>query len=90
MQDFRSMGRAGLDAYVKRYGSFASRDLDHVCAQKDGHTSLLYWHTDLDAALADARRARRPILSLRLLGRLDEELSCANSRFFRKLLYPDP
>jgi hypothetical protein len=90
MQDFRSMGRAGLDAYVKRYGSLASPDLDHVCAQKDAHTSLLYWHTDLDAALADARRARRPILSLRLLGRLDEELSCANSRFFRKLLYPDP
>src|SRR5262249_20952033 len=27
--------------------------------------------------------------SLRLLGRLDEELSCANSRFFRLLLYPD-
>src|SRR5262249_26355851 len=39
---------------------------------------------------AEARRTRRPILSLRLLGRLDEELSCANSRFFRKLLYPDP
>jgi hypothetical protein len=31
----------------------------------------------------------KPILSLRLLGRLDEELSCANSRFFRTTLYPD-
>jgi hypothetical protein len=30
-----------------------------------------------------------PIMSLRLLGRLDEELSCANSRFFRTTLYPD-
>jgi len=40
--------------------------------------------------VAEARRTQRPILSLRLLGRLDEELSCANSRFFRKLLYPDP
>ena len=29
----------------------------------------------------------KPILSLRLLGRLDEELSCANSRFFRLILY---
>ncbi|MDB5327463.1 MAG: hypothetical protein JWM57_3032, partial [Phycisphaerales bacterium] len=27
------------------------------------------------------------VLSLRLLGRLDEELSCANSRFFRTTLY---
>ena len=61
-----------------------------MCAQKDAHTSLLYWYTDLDAAIAEASRTKRPILSLRLLGRLDEELSCANSRFFRKLLYPDP
>jgi hypothetical protein len=29
-------------------------------------------------------------VSLRLLGRLDEDLSCANSRYFRKLLYPRP
>jgi hypothetical protein len=54
------------------------------------HIAMLDWFTDLDAAIATARRTRRPILSLRLLGRLDEELSCANSRFFRKLLYPDP
>ena len=50
----------------------------------------LSWFTDLDAATAAARRSEKPILSLRLLGRLDEELSCANSRFFRKFLYPDP
>jgi hypothetical protein len=50
---------------------------------------MLYWFTDLDAAVAEARRTKRPILSLRLLGRLDEELSCANSRFFRKSLYVD-
>src|SRR5215467_2769827 len=50
----------------------------------------LFWFTDLEAAITEARRSRRPILSLRLLGRLDEELSCANSRFFRKLLYPEP
>src|SRR5262249_28676167 len=29
-------------------------------------------------------------LSLRLLGKLDDELSCANSRFFRTTLYSDP
>jgi len=73
---------------LKQHGAAPSRALDRVCAQRDAHTSLLYWHTDVDAAIADARRAQRPILSLSLLGRLDEELSCANSRFFRKLLYP--
>jgi hypothetical protein len=50
----------------------------------------LSWFSDLPSAIAEARRANRPILSLRLLGRLDEELTCANSRFFRKFLYVDP
>lgn len=50
----------------------------------------LLWCNDLSAAIAEARRTNRPILSLRLLGRLDEELTCANSRFFRKTLYVDP
>jgi hypothetical protein len=52
--------------------------------------SGLSWFTDLTAAIAEARRTQRPILSLRLLGRLDQELSCANSRMFRRLLYPEP
>ncbi len=90
MQHYRSLGPAGLDAWIRDHGTNRSPDLDRVCAQKDAHTSLLYWHTDLELAVGDATRTRRPILSLRLLGRLDEELSCANSRFFRKLLYPDP
>ncbi|MCA9613188.1 MAG: hypothetical protein KC586_10595 [Myxococcales bacterium] len=68
----------------------ALRDaLDTVAAQRDAHASGLYWHTDLDAAKREAARLGRPILSLRLLGRLDEELSCANSRYFRTVLYPD-
>lgn len=50
---------------------------------------MLNWHTNLTSAVAAARKLKRPILSLRLLGRLDEELSCANSRFFRTTLYPD-
>ncbi len=53
-------------------------------------TPNLSWHTDLEAARAAAAALGRPILSLRLLGRLDEELSCANSRFFKTTLYPDP
>ena len=65
------------------------KTLDRVCAQKDCHASRLFWFTDLEAAKAEARRVGRPILSLHLLGKLDEELSCANSRFFRTLLYSD-
>src|SRR4051794_38714030 len=90
MHHFRQMGPLGLDAWIQTHGIAPSPDLDQLCAQKDAHTSLLYWFTDLPAAIAQARRLRKPILSLRLLGRLDEELSCANSRFFRKLLYPQP
>src|SRR5262245_2433979 len=57
--------------------------VDHVAAQRDASSSRLYWYTDLDEAKRAARASGRPILSLRLLGRLDDELSCANSRFFR-------
>lgn len=63
--------------------------IDHVSGQRDGHASGLYWYDDLDRARAAARELDRPILSLRMLGRLDEEMSCANSRFFRLVLYPD-
>ncbi|HEY5922068.1 MAG TPA: hypothetical protein VIV11_10380 [Kofleriaceae bacterium] len=89
MKDIRRSGPASLDLYLRLHGPAASSELDRVCAMKDAHTALLYWFTDLGAALAQARREKKPILSLRLLGRLDQELSCANSRFFRKLLYPD-
>lgn len=64
--------------------------LDAVCAQRDCAASGLFWHTDLESAVEEAGLDGRPILSLRLLGRLDEELSCANSRFFRTVLYADP
>lgn len=66
------------------------RAIDRVAAQRDAFASGLYWYTDLAEAQAEAARSGRPILSLRLLGRLDEERSCANSRFFRWMLYPDP
>lgn len=61
--------------------------LDQVCQQRDCYASRLFWYTDLAAARAAAKLSGKPILSLRLLGRLDEELSCANSRFFRLILY---
>lgn len=61
--------------------------IDAVAAQKDAAYSGLYWHTDLERAKAAARKSGKPILSLRLLGTLDTEFSCANSRFFRTVLY---
>ena len=63
--------------------------LDKVAGQKDAFASRLFWHTDLDEAKAAAAKRKLPILSLRLLGRLDEDLSCANSRYFRTVLYAD-
>lgn len=60
-----------------------------VARQHDVYASQLYWYTDLEAAKRAAREQGKPILSLRLLGNLDEELSCANSRFFRTALYPN-
>jgi hypothetical protein len=61
--------------------------LDAVGAQRSCCTSRLYWHTDLAAAVDAARREGKPILSLRLLGKLTDEFSCANSRYFRTSLY---
>ncbi len=55
----------------------------------DNGESRLFWFTDLDAARAQAKRENKPILSLRLLGNLSDEFSCANSRLFRVLLYPN-
>ena len=96
--ELRSAGPSGLEALLAvgaaeptlAAGPGYDAVLDSVCAQKDCTASHLYWYTDLAAAKEEARRSGRPILSLRLLGRLDEELSCANSRFFRTVLYADP
>lgn len=64
-----------------------SQAMDAVAGQKDSFAAGLFWYTDFDQARAAARLSGKPILSLRLLGRLDEDLSCANSRFFRLTLY---
>lgn len=61
--------------------------IDAIAGQYDAAWSELYWFTDFERAKELAQRSGKPILSLRLLGRLDEELSCANSRFFRSTLY---
>ena len=58
-----------------------------MSGQRDCHASRLFWYTDFDQAKAAAKREGKPILSLRLLGKLTDEYSCANSRFFRTTLY---
>ena len=100
----RAEGPAGLERALANYSRVladgprpsdphwreAADFIDAVAAQRDAWASKLYWYTDLDQAKAAAVREGKPILSLRLLGKLDTELSCANSRFFRTTLYPDP
>jgi hypothetical protein len=61
--------------------------IDQVGGQRGCSISRLYWYTDLDQAEAEAARTGKPILSLRMLGKLTDEYSCANSRFFRTALY---
>ena len=63
--------------------------LDNVAQQKNSYIAGLYWHTDLQSAKKASAESGKPILSLRLLGKLTDEFSCANSRFFRTVLYPN-
>jgi len=88
-------GPAQLEALLASYDrapAGAARDklaleVDRVAGQRHATISRLYWYQDLDAAKAAARAQHQPILHLRMLGRLDEDLSCANSRLFRTTLY---
>lgn len=85
--------RNGLDAESVSGGPEWQRvtaALDAVAQQRDSYTSGLYWYTDMDEARKASRASGKPILSLRLLGKLSEEFSCANSRFFRTVLYSNP
>ncbi|AFY91365.1 hypothetical protein [Chamaesiphon minutus] len=102
---YRARGYAGIDEFLKTNGAEMARlrtqtnsprwkqlsqTLDRICQQRDCEASRLYWHTDLAQAKQVAAATNKPILSLRMLGNLDEELSCANSRFFRITLYSNP
>ncbi len=105
ISQLREMGPAGLDALlaahkdeIKTFMDSGEKTpewlklaaaLDAVAMQKDSYAAGLYWFTDLEKAKTEAQKTGKPILSLRLLGNLNEELSCANSRFFRTALYPN-
>lgn len=94
----RAQGAEGLRGALERYDAADRSDdpqgwerfVDTVGAARDTSTARLFWETDLDRAKAEAKRLGLPILSLRMLGDLRDELSCANSRFFRTTLYADP
>lgn len=83
--DLRAAGPAAVEAAIA--AGLSGDLLDQVCGVRDCAAIRLFWYTDLEAAKAAARESGKPILSLRLMGRLDEEFSCANSRFFRTAFY---
>ena len=64
-----------------------SNAIDRVGGAKYCTSSRLYWYTDFEQAKAVAQKSGKPILTLRMLGNLSDEFSCANSRFFRTTLY---
>lgn len=76
-------GKVSPDLYLQR----VLHALDQISGQRDCRGSRLYWYTDLDKAKAAAAEQNKPILSLRMMGKLTDEYSCANSRFFRSTLY---
>ena len=84
----RSEGRAALKRLIAE--GAPQEVIDAVAQQRDASASGLYWETDLAVARSKARERGIPVLSLRMLGELTDEYSCANSRFFRTLLYTDP
>ena len=91
----REFKNAGVDAFWNAYQKDLPNNpqlratLDAICQQKDCDASRLYWYKDLAAAKSASKESGKPILSLRLLGNLNDDLSCANSRFFRTALYPN-
>jgi hypothetical protein len=97
LEKFWALHKAKIEARKARfkaanYASDAqwqslSAQLDQVAGQRDAWSSRLYWFTDWEAAKAASKAQNKPILSLRMLGRLTDEYSCANSRFFRTALY---
>ncbi len=87
MVALREAGPAGMEAALAIGAS--GQALDQICGVRDCSDIRLFWYRDLEAAKAAARAEGKPILSLRLMGWLDDELSCANSRYFRTVFYMD-
>jgi len=85
LNELRAQGPAGLQRLIDENVELLARGpqpgdaawrraadaIDTVAAQRDGWASKIYWYTDLEQAKAAAAREGKPILSLRLLGKLD-------------------
>jgi len=82
-------GKTGVSKHASLTKRLARLDsvIDQVGGQRYCSSSRLFWHTDLAKALVASKQAKKPVLSLRMLGNLTDEYSCANSRFFRTTLY---
>jgi hypothetical protein len=72
------------------YWQLLDQAIDQIGGQRYASESELYWYTDWDKAAQASRDSNRPILALKMMGKLTDEYSCANSRFFRTTLYLDP
>ena len=84
-QVIKLMSQSELDAFAGKMPDAPWNELGHAWNNEEAR---LFWFTDLERAKIEAKRSGKPILSLRMLGNLTDEYSCANSRFFRVLLYP--
>ena len=80
----RAMGERGLSLLLDKYNSLYPtislrerkkmlRVIDQVSGQKHAAFCKLYWYKNLELAKKAAAVAKKPILLLRLLGKLDEE-----------------
>jgi len=100
----RAEGPTGLEALFEAYPEVLAKGasdprwpafsaaLDRVSGQRDDFASRLYWYTDMEQARQAAKASGRPILSLRIPGRLDGDPAVPgmNARMFRTALYADP
>lgn len=81
-----TVGRETLEGFIDPLpgGPAASDPIGHrarleeafrvVTAQYDGLYTGLFWHTDRESAVREAAATGKPVLSLRVLGQLDNEL----------------
>lgn len=98
---YRAAGLPGVDKFIQDFDTQLNdadpgvaaewhATLDKIAGQKDSYYSRLFWFDNLEDAQSMSEESGKPILYLRMLGKLTEDLSCANSRLFRTTLYTDP
>ena len=86
-QTLKSNTESERGAKLQEQKQLLTEAIDSIAGQRHATVSRLYWYTDFEEAKKRAAEIKKPILSLRMLGKLNDEFSCANSRFFRTALY---